>query len=242
MPTKSSTFRLAPPTSAPSMFGCDSKRSGIVRLDAAAVLDAHLSTQPAHCTGFRSSCEGRHGPARPARAWRLCRCRSPRPARRRCTVCRHLLGRQPASEPSNCWRTTSSVRPASRSASCSPTQTIGISPAAKAAWIFLLISSFDLAEDRAPLAVAEDHVLAADVDEHRRADFAGERALRLRGTCSGAQRHRRAGECRRDGVQIDERRADGDVDVREFGRASRNAGGQRDGRRRGRGASSSCRQ
>ena len=51
------------------------------------------------------------------RAWRLCRCRWPKPARRRSRSCRICSADRPASEPSNCSRMTAAVWPASRSAS-----------------------------------------------------------------------------------------------------------------------------
>ena len=59
---------------------------------------------------------------------------------------------------------TATVCPASRSASSSPTQTIGVSPAASAASGLLFTTCVGLAQDVPPLAVAEDHVAAAEVD------------------------------------------------------------------------------
>ena len=92
----------------------------------------------------------------------------------------HLLGRQAgqravellADDLGRCW-------PASRSASSSPTQTIGISPAARAAMRLFVHVGVGLAQDVPPLAVAENDVAAAQVDEHRGADLAGERAVGL---------------------------------------------------------------
>ena len=57
-------------------------------------------------------------------------------------------------------------------------QTIGVRPAANAAATFRFTVVVGLAEQRAPLRVADDHVLGAGLPDHRRADLAGERALR----------------------------------------------------------------
>ena len=105
------------------------------------------------------------------------------------------------------------VWPASRSASSSPTQTIGISPAASAARTFLLIAGVGLAQDVPALAVAEDHVLAAQVAEHGRAQFAGERPVVLVIHVLGAQGDFRAGEGPAHGIQIAAWRADGQIDA-----------------------------
>ena len=58
-------------------------------------------------------------------------------------------------------------------------QTIGVSPAANAADRLAVHRRVGLAEERAALGVADDHVLGAGLADHRRADLAGERALAL---------------------------------------------------------------
>ena len=68
--------------------------------------------------------------------------------------------------------------PASRSSSVSPTQSIGVRPAARTPRAFLRRLLVGLAEDVAPLGVADQHERRAGVARHRRGDLAGERALR----------------------------------------------------------------
>ena len=58
-------------------------------------------------------------------------------------------------------------------------QTIGVSPAANAATRLAVHGRVGLAEQRAALGVADDHVLGAGLAHHRRADLAGERAFAL---------------------------------------------------------------
>ena len=58
-------------------------------------------------------------------------------------------------------------------------QTIGTRPAVSAACVFLLTRVVGLAEQRAALGVADDHVTRAGLADHRRADLAGERAFAL---------------------------------------------------------------
>ena len=64
--------------------------------------------------------------------------------------------------PGNDRASTASVWPASRCSSVSPTQTIGVSPASSAAMVFLQHGLVRLTEILAALAVADDHVRAAD--------------------------------------------------------------------------------
>ena len=71
-------------------------------------------------------------------------------------------------------------------------QTIGISLAARAAVSFLLTWRVGLAQAVPPLAVPEDHVGAADVDQHRAGDLAGEGPRRLPVHVLRAQADRRA--------------------------------------------------
>ena len=60
------------------------------------------------------------------------------------------------------------------------------------------------------LAVSEDNVLAADIEEHRRADLTGERAFLLGIEVLRPERDAAALENLPDKCQIWERRADGD--------------------------------
>ena len=82
MAAKSAGSRLAPPTSAPSTSGPRERLGQVVRLDRAAVEDAHLLGGVRVEVADQRADEGRARPA-PARASRPCRCRSPTPARRR---------------------------------------------------------------------------------------------------------------------------------------------------------------
>ena len=76
------------------------------------------------------------------------------------------------------WRrSTSSVRLASRSSSTSPTQTIGVRPASRAAFSFEVHGVVGFTEILAALRVADDHVGAADSHQHAAGDFAGVCAL-----------------------------------------------------------------
>ena len=58
-------------------------------------------------------------------------------------------------------------------------QTIGTRPAVERGVHLLVDGHVGLAEQRAALGVADDHVARAGLANHRRADFAGERALAL---------------------------------------------------------------
>ena len=81
-------------------------------------------------------------------------------------------------------------------------QTIGTRPAGHRGVRLLVDGVVGLAEQRAPLGVADDHVARAGVADHRRADLAGERALALpmqvlrgdadRAAFRGVRRRRRA--------------------------------------------------
>ena len=67
-------------------------------------------------------------------------------------------------------------------------------------------------------------------EQHRRADFAGERALRQVIHVLGPQRHRRIAERLPHGLQINKRRADHQVELRKIDRSLGDARGQGDGR------------
>ena len=84
--------------------------------------------------------------------------------------------------------------PASRSASVSPTQTIGTRPCASAGAGLLGDERVALAVQRAPLGMADDDVAAAELGEHRRRDLAGERAAD-RGSSNPARPRRSALPC-----------------------------------------------
>ena len=66
-----------------------------------------------------------------------------------------------------------------------------------------------LVQDVPALAVAEDHVAAAQIAEHRRADFAGKRAIGLVVDVLGSQGDLRAGNRLPHGIQVAGRRTDG---------------------------------
>ena len=70
-----------------------------------------------------------------------------------------------------------------------------------------------LAQPVPPLAVAEDHVGAAGVDEHRAGDLAGVRPAGLPVHVLAAQADRRAFQDRVDRLEEHRRRADDDMDV-----------------------------
>ena len=116
-------------------------------------------------------------PPAPGRAWRPCRCRSPRSARRRCTTSASCSAATFSSPSCTWWRSLRSVSPRSRSSSVSPTQRIGVSPASSAAGTFCCERAVGLVEVLAALGVAEDRAVDVDLHEHRRRDLAGERAL-----------------------------------------------------------------
>ena len=58
-------------------------------------------------------------------------------------------------------------------------QTIGRQPGGERRMRLPVDRGVGLAEQRAALGVADDHVLGAGLADHRRADLAGERALAL---------------------------------------------------------------
>ena len=115
--------------------------------------------------------------------------------------------------PASCPATTSIVRPASRSSSDSPTQTIGAMFAAEQRRGLVRHVRVALAVERAPLAVADDRIAAAELGQHAGRDLAGERALRLRVHVLRREGHVRAGERAREPVERGERRGDRDVDA-----------------------------
>lgn len=79
---------------------------------------------------------------------------------------------------------------------------------------YLLVDErIGLAKRVPALAVAEDHVFAAQIDEHCRTDFAGERAFRLGIEVLRPQRDSAALEKLSDKAQIGERRTHGDADA-----------------------------
>ena len=112
----------------------------------------------------------------PSPAWRSARCRSPTPARRRSWSPPPARRVSAASAPS--WRSsTCSVAPSRRSASLSPTARITAQAGRMRRGQLLGQSRVGLVEVLAPLGVAEQHAVDAEVEQHRRRDLAGERAL-----------------------------------------------------------------
>ena len=172
---KSTAFRLAPPTSAPSTLAKPSSSLALRGLDRAAVENAQLRRPPRR----RPRRAARGSPRAPRRrppASASGRCRSPRPAHRRP---RRSPASPPAgSEPRSCALTTSIALPASRSARVSPTQTIAVRPAFSAASALARTDGVGLAVVRPALGMADDHIGRAGVLEHRRGDVAGEGAAR----------------------------------------------------------------
>ena len=122
---------------------------------------------------------------------------------------------RPASEPSNWRRMTARVWPASRSASNSPTQTIGSQPGGQGGVDLLVDGRVGFAQDVPAFAVAEDDVRAAEVAEHGGAEFAGEGPVLLVIHVLGAQGDLRAGDRPAHGVEIAAWRADGQIDAVE---------------------------
>ena len=126
MPPKSAAFRDAPPTSAPSTFGDRENLGGVGRLDRPAIEHANVAG-PSPKRSAKPVAQTRRALPRSVPSSALARCRWPRRVRRRSTRLSSGAiggGIEPASWP----RITSSVRPASRSSSVSPTQMIGRSP------------------------------------------------------------------------------------------------------------------
>ncbi len=101
------------------------------------------------------------------RAWRSGRCRWPTPVRRP----RPSREAQCASVwiTTDSWRlTTAAVSPASRCASVSPTQTIGVTPERQRGLGLVGDQLVALSMQRAALGMADDHVAAAELGQHRR--------------------------------------------------------------------------
>ena len=126
------------------MFGTCEQRLRIVRLDAAAVQQQHIVRRaPTAAAAVAATARAPPAPAagvavrpgadRPHRLVGDDRLREPRAKHRRATA-------------SSCRSTTASVAPASRSASVSPTQTIGVNPAASAAAAFAATDRVGLAD------------------------------------------------------------------------------------------------
>ena len=139
-----------------------------------------------------------HG-LRLVRAWRSCPCRSPTPARRRPRSAAAVRERV---DHGRSWRfTTLWVCPASRSASVSPMHTMGVSRGrARPSPCRPPLVGFAMV--RTPLRMADDHVAAAELGQHRRRYLAGVSARLVRRTilpaptnarCPAATRPRRQG-------------------------------------------------
>ena len=150
---KSAAFRLAPPTSAPSTFGT-ARSSPHCRLHRAAIEDA--DRPPGLAEGRANSLRMTACMAANLRRSASGRCRSPRPA--------HRPRQLPAAAPSRqrCRRaalpTDLGARPPSRSASVSPTQTIGGQAGAPARPRPWPASRVGLAMVGAALGMADDDV------------------------------------------------------------------------------------
>ena len=123
------------------MWGWNEQLGGVVGLHRAAVEHPHHLPDSLDRRGFRDGLADDAADAvRLARVARLARSRWPRPARRRSTIFLGLTRRQvPASAPVDLGfdHGVPSV-PASRSASVSPTHTIGVSSAFSAARVFAI--------------------------------------------------------------------------------------------------------
>ena len=181
MARNSSALSDAPPIRPPSTSGIAKSSRGIAGLDAAAVQDAQAGGDFSILRRHPPADEGVHllrllGRRRPPGADgpdRLVGDDGARPGPRRRTA------RAPhrAAAP-----TTACVRPASRSASCSPTHRIGIRPARQRRGELARHQRIVFAVQRAPLGMADDHVVAADVLQHRGGHLAGEGALAPRRT------------------------------------------------------------
>ena len=174
MAMKSAAFSEAPPIRPPSMSGCGEELRRVVGLDAAAVEDA-ASRRRAACAALQLRAQqrmhrlrllGRGGLAGADGPDRLVGDDAAGDAMRR--ACR--------SPPRAGARPPLRSAPASRSASVSPTQTMGTSPCSSAALALSATSCVALAVQRAPLGVADDDVAAAELGQHRRRDLAGVRA------------------------------------------------------------------
>ena len=175
---------------------------GVVGLDAAAVQQA-ASASAFSVAALQAAAQHCMHRLRLLRAWRCARCRSPRPARRRRPSAK-CNGPAYGSPPTAAARRPLSVWPASRSASVSPTQTIGVRPWASARLALSATSWSDLAVVGAALRMADDHVAAAEFGQHRRRHLAGVGAavvrraiLRAPGDAAALQRQRDIGQIRK---------------------------------------------
>ena len=162
-------------------------------------------------------CGGRRGRPGPAPAWRCGRCRSPRPARRRARCWASCSrGRRPPSPPVSCVSSTAlgpvGLALFERLADAED----DLQPGGQGGVDLAVDERVGLAQLVPAFAVAEDDVLAADVDQHGRADLAGEGAFLLGVAVLAAQRDRAA-------VRAPGRRAPGTetADRRRPRRASR---------------------
>ena len=107
MPRKSSAFRLAPPTRAPSMSGWASSSRGVAGFDAAAVQNANLLGNRRIVAVGQDFAKVQMDLLGLLGRGHLARCRWPKPARRRSrAVPTSARPTSPASEPANCRRMT----------------------------------------------------------------------------------------------------------------------------------------
>ncbi len=120
-------------------------------------------------------------------------------------------GESPASEPVNWASRTLSVSSLSRCSLVSPRQTIGISRAAERGVELAIDLRVGLAHAVAALAVAQDHMRAAGIDQHRGRELAGVGPAGLPVHVLGTQPDRRALEDRVDLAEEDGRRAEDDA-------------------------------
>ena len=179
MRANDSTLRLAPAHQHPVDVGLGHQLVDVVGPHAAAVEDAHrLGGRLAGAVGQLPADEGARPPG-PSRAWPSCRCRWPRWARRRWPPCAASSGCSSTSPGASCRASTSSVSPASRSASVSPTHMMGSRPWSSAAWTFFCtlssVSPKSWRRSEWPMMTCGH----PQVDEHGRGDLPGERALVL---------------------------------------------------------------
>ena len=202
----------APPTRAPSMSASAIRAADVVRLDAAAVQDAHAPPPPparARRCGVRMkrctscACAGvalRPVPIAHTGSYAITtRCQRPR---RRCR-------RAPRRAAPHAAERLARVALGQRLADADDRR----EARASAARAFRLTRRVRLAEQLAPLAVADDDVLAARVGQLRRRHLAGERAFVLPEAVLRGDRDRAVLEPLRDRVQRREAGRDGDVDV-----------------------------
>ena len=172
-----SACRLAPPIRAPSTPGRLKQRGGVLRLDAAAVLDdkrlsrflvEHL-TEAAPNDGVRllSLLGGGVVSGMP-----IAQTGSYAMVRRV-----KVSADRPANPWMSCRSSTASVWSASRWSRVSPTAEDHVEAGGQGNPYLLVDERIGFAQLVPALAVSEDNVLAAEIEEHRRADLAGERAF-----------------------------------------------------------------